>query len=53
MQYVTACKHEVYPSFMWTLFYVFQVFLLYSYYSLLMENLFDLLFMLKFNVSGR
>ena len=53
MQYVTTCKRELYLSFICSLFSILQLFSMYIFYFLRMENLFDLLFMLLFIVSAR
>ena len=50
MQYVTTCIHELYPSFICTLVYVF--FLGASFSNFLLLNLFDLLFEWFFIMSA-
>ena len=51
--FVTTCKHELFPSYISTLFYVFHLFSMYFYQFPLLENLLDLLFLLSFIVSAR
>ena len=53
MQYVTTCKHELYPSLICTLFYVFYLLSVHFYTFPLIENLFDPFFMLLILVSAR
>ena len=53
MKYVTTCKHQLHPTFIRTLFYVFHLFFDAKLLVFLIENMFDILFLFLFIVSAR